>query len=585
MNVFQQFHSFILTTLEALVQQGTLPQGLDFSKVVVQPPHDPTHGDLATNAAMVLAKPSGMAPKDLALLLRAQFERLESVQACTLAGPGFLNFHLAPRVWIEEMKAILCHPETYGNSTLGGRQKVNVEYVSTNPTGPLHIGHCRVAIVGDVLASLLEKVGYAVTREYYVNDAGGQANDLARSVYRRYLEALGHQVDGDAAAFGSYGGPYLIPVGKKLADQVGDRWVKAAEEAWLAEIRAFAIEEMMQLIRRDLAALNIYQDIFSSELAVVKAGKVQEAMQNLQAKGLIYQGVLEKPKGKEIEDWEEREQTLFKSTQFGDDTDRAIQKSDGSWTYFASDVAYHLDKLQRDTPILVNVWGADHAGYVKRISSAVKALSDQQAEIHCILCQMVRFISGGQVLKMSKRAGNFVTVQDALEKVGLDAMRFMMVSRKNDAALDFDFEQVVEQSKDNPVFYVQYAYARSSSIKRHIQALFPALDITPQTLATLDLSTLEQPEFMTLIKKLAQWPRILEMAAQTFEPHRITYYLHELASEFHTLWNQGKEKHHLRFINSENAQETQKNFSLITSLATVLQSGLKLLGVRPREEM
>lgn len=580
-NIYEYFRTQILTLIEDLIQDNKLPKDLQTQSVTVQAPKDTSHGDLATNVAMVLAKQAGQNPKDLASLFKPYLEDFKAVDHVQIAGPGFINLTLQKEFWIEQIPPILRAGLNYGDSLLGQGAPINVEYVSTNPTGPLHIGHCRVAIVGDVLASLLEKSGFKVTREYYINDAGGQANDLARSAHKRYLEALGHKVD----ELGSYGGTYLIPVGEKLAKEVGDLYEKTPEEEWLAPIRAFAIAEMMNLIKHDLSALGIHQDIFSSELAIVKAGKVEQALKALADKGLIYKGVLEQPKGKQIDDWEPREQTLFKSSQFGDDTDRALIKSDGTWTYFASDIAYHYDKLLRGSNTLINVWGADHAGYVKRLTSAVKALSDNRATVICLLAQMVRFMVDGEPVKMSKRKGTFITVNDALEKVGLDAMRFMMMSRRCDQALDFDFKKVVEQSKDNPVFYVQYAYARAHSIKRHIKDLFPDLDLSPNALADLDLKSLKEDAFIDVIQKLAQWPQLVKSAAELHEPHKITFYLQELAASFHGLWNLGKDAHHLRFINPANAHETQINFALIQAVVTVLASGFKLLGIPPREEM
>ena len=575
MNPFSLFLDHSRDMTKDLIKEGILPEETLLDRFVVEPPKDASHGDLATNVAMVLCKPAKMSPRALAEHYVDRFKSHKDVESAEIAGPGFINIRLTPSFWHSQLSTLLKAGEAYGSS------HINVEYVSTNPTGPLHIGHCRVAVVGDVLASLLEKAGYKVTREYYINDAGGQANNLARSTYKRYLQALGQTIDD----LGSYGGDYLIPVGEALSKDVGEKWVDKPEGDWLADVRAYAIEAMMALIKRDLATLNIHQDVFSSELAIVKAGRVEEAIEDLTQKGLIYKGVLEQPKGREIDDWEPREQTLFRSSQFGDDVDRAIKKSDGSWTYFASDMAYHLDKLKRGSPKLINVWGADHGGYVKRLSSAVIALSDGAAEVNCILCQMVRFMVNGKALKMSKRDGNFITVDEAIEKVGLDAMRFLMVSRKNEAFLDFDFEKAVEQSKDNPVFYVQYAYARCHSIKRHIIEQFPGLDLSSMTLSQLPLEALDSEEFLNLIKKLSEWQRLIEMAARTYEPHRITYYLGELAAEFHGLWNKGKEHFHLRFIDPDNKNLTQKHFALVAAVATVIESGLNLLGVTPQEKM
>ncbi|MFN9001357.1 MAG: arginine--tRNA ligase, partial [Holosporales bacterium] len=495
-------------------------------------------------------------------------------------GPGFMNLRLRPSVWCAELRDLLHAGERYGESSLGHGHSVNVEYVSANPTGPMHIGHCRGAVVGDALANLLIKAGYAVTKEYYINDAGNQANELARSAYNRYLEALGHPPYKETA----YGGAYLIPVGKALAEKYGDSLVGKEEAQWLDEVRLFAVDAMMAMIRKDLDDLNIKMDVFTSERALVEAGKVQAAVQRLRDLGLIYQGILEAPKGKVIDDWEPREQTLFRSSQFGDDVDRPLMKSDGSWTYMAPDIAYHYDKYQRGSHLLVDILGADHGGYVKRISAAVKAISEGQAEVVVRLCQMVKFLDRGQVLKMSKRSGVFVTVADAIERVGRDALRFMMLTRKNDAPLEFDFQQVIEQTKDNPVFYVQYASARCFSVLRHAKEAFPDLDLSAQGFSSVEYG-FEDDEVLSLIRHLAAWPRTVESAAESFEPHRIAYYLHELAAHFHALWNKGKEKTHLRFIDPEHRLQTQQNLGLVRAVLCVLTSGLEVLGVQPLEEM
>ncbi len=581
MTVFHHFHSQIANITTSLVSDGVFSETPDVSRFVVEPPKDVSHGDLATNVAMVFSKLAQTNPRALAEHYKTALEALDDIESVEIAGPGFINLKLKDSYWHKDLQKLLASDERIGSSSIGQGEKVNVEYVSTNPTGPLHIGHCRVAVVGDVLAKLLEKAGYVVTKEFYINDAGGQANDLARSTYKRYMQALGHQIED----LGSYGGDYLIPVGEALAKDVGGKYEGKDESIWLADIRAYAIDAMMALIKRDLATLKIHQDVFTSELSLVKAGRVTDVIQDLRKRDLVYEGVLEKPKGKQIDDWEPREQTLFRSEQFGDDVDRAIMKSDGSWTYFASDMAYHLDKLERGTPTLVNVWGADHGGYVKRLSAAVKALSDGQAKVHCVLCQMVRFMVNGEALKMSKRDGNFVTVDEAIGKVGLDAMRFLMVSRKNDAFMDFDFEKAVEQSKDNPVFYVQYAHARCHSIRRHVQEAFPEMDISDAALANLSFETMDEPEFLAMTKKLAEWQRVIEMAATHYEPHRIPYYLGEVAAEFHGLWNKGKDNLELRFIDPKNPQFTQKNFAIVAAVAKVIKSGLDLLGVSAPERM
>ncbi len=551
------------------------------NKIVAEPPKNLSHGDIATNVAMVLAKAVGMKPMDIAHQYVEELGKNPAISKLDIAGPGFVNITLSADFWLQQLKNILSNHQTYGHSSSGKGKNINVEYVSTNPTGPLHIGHCRVAIVGDVMANLLAKSGYKVTKEYYINDAGGQADSLARSVYKRYLESLGH----DVSEIGEYTGDYLIVVGQKLAKKVQDRYVNLPEHDWLADIKEFAITEMMAMIKSDLAKLNIHHDVFTSELAIVKAGKVDQAIDDLQQKGLVYNGVLEKPKGFSDEDWEPRKQLLFKSSEFGDDTDRAIKKSDNSWTYFASDIAYHLDKMQRDNTILLNIWGADHIGFVKRLTAAVNALSDKSVSLHFILCKMVRFIENGQALKMSKRLGNFITVDDAISRVGVDAMRFMMVSRKNDAALDFDFAKVLEQTKDNPVFYVQYAYARCHSIRRNILDLFPDINIDYSALADLSYGNDYADEMIEIIKKLVEWPRVLESATSMYEPHRVTYYLSELAGCFHSMWNKGSDNLSLRFIDESSKSKTQKNFAFVLAVITVLRSGLEVLGVTPTEEM
>lgn len=581
MNVYTYFSDEIKKIIKGMQAHFPHVEEFPLDKIVVEPAKDPTHGDLATNAAMILSKLAGMSPHQLAPLLVDKIKELPSVSAAEVAGPGFINISLQDEFWLTQLKEILRENNAYGDSKVGNGKSVNVEYVSVNPTGPMHIGHCRGAVVGDVLASLLEKAGYKVTREFYSNDAGGQADELARSAYKRYLEALNQPIED----LGAYGGDYLKPVGQALADTFGDSLVGQEENEWLKEVRSFAISKMMGLIKQDLHDLNIHHDIFTSEYEMVKAGNVDKALKTLDDQGLIYEGILEKPKGKEVEDWEPRQQTLFKATDFGDDVDRPLKKSDGSWTYFASDIAYHFLKFNRGSSILVNVWGADHGGYVKRITSAVEAITASQAEIHCLLCQMVRFIDNGEILKMSKRKGTFITVREGLEKVGLDAIRFMMVSRKNDAPLDFDFSKAIEQSKENPVFYVQYAYARCHSIKRHVMEQFPNLDLSPQTLSQMDVSDLDQEEFIALIKKLVSWPRLIEQAARAYEPHRITYYLSELAADFHGLWTQGKDAYNLRFIDPQNAHRTQIHFALVQAVATVLESGFKILGITARESM
>ena len=581
MNLFSTFQTEILMSIQQLMAEGKLKDDLILDRITAEPPRDTSHGDISTNAAMVLAKPLGMAPLAVADLLLAKFRNLPSVAKATAVAPGFINFHMKKEFWLDHLRLILKHETSYGDSTLGRGQRVNVEYPSINPTGPLHMGHCRIAIVGDVMASVLSKAGYTVTRESYINDSGGQALHLARSLYARYLEAL----EEDVAAPAMYQGSYLIPVAQAMVAQEGRRWVGLPEEEWLEPFRAFAIEHMMGLIEKDLERLGITLDIYTSERKIVEEGKVEEAFQRLQEMGLIYQGILEAPKGKIIEDWEPREQSLFKSTLFGDDVDRALKKSDGSWTYLAPDIAYHYDKLCRGSETLIDILGADHIGYTKRITAAVNAISQGKAKVVTRICQLVKFLDQGTVAKMSKRAGVFITVEKAVAEVGKDTIRFMMMTRKNDAPMDFDFDQVVAQTRDNPVFYVQYAYARCHSIRRHLVNAFPDLDITSSTLSRLNFDMLEDDSDQELIKILANWPRQVEAAAQAYEPHRIAYYLLEVATAFHALWNKGKEDTELRFIFPQNAAASQQRYALVGATALVLASGFNVLGIKPLEEL
>lgn len=581
MNLYTLLRTDILASIEQLMREGKLSPSLTLNRITTEPPRDPSHGEISTNAAMVLSKEAGMEPMAIAELLLGKLRFLPSVQEATAVMPGFVNFRMNPGFWLERLREILRSGLAYGDSEMGQGRYVNIEYPSVNPTGPLHMGHCRISVVGDVMASLLEKAGYRITRESYVNDAGGQALQLARSLYARYLEALGE----DAPEPAAYKGAYLIPVGKEIAAREGARWVGLSEEDWIEDFRALAVEDMMKLIREDLARLGVHLDVYTSERRLVAEGKVEEAFQHLQEQGLIYQGILEAPKGKIIEDWEPREQVLFRSTDFGDDIDRPLKKSDGSWTYLAPDIAYHYDKYRRGFSILIDILGADHGGYVKRLGAAVNAMTQGDARLVVRICQMVKFMDQGTVLKMSKRAGVFVTVREAIEKVGKDAIRFMMVTRKNDAPMEFDFAQVIQQSRDNPVFYVQYAHARCYSVLRHLRETFPDLDISSQTLARINLDTLMNEDDQALIRILASWPRQVEVAAEAFEPHRIAYYLSEVASAFHALWNKGKEDAELRFIFPDNPEVTQQRFALVWATAIVLASGFKVLGITPVEEM
>lgn len=583
MNVFSAFKAIVESEIESLVADGTLPAGTDGTRVSVDPPRDPSHGDLATNAAMVLAKPAGLKPRDLAETLAERLRAKDTVETVDVAGPGFINLRLSDDFWRARLVDILDAGTDYGRSEMGQRRPVNVEYVSANPTGPLHVGHARGAVVGDVLAALLDKAGYAVTREYYINDAGSQVDVLARSAYLRYREALGEDI-GEIPE-GLYPGDYLIPVGAAIAARDGDKWRDVAEEAWLPEFRAFSVSAMMDLIREDLAVLNIRHDEFSSERALVDAGGVDAALATLDAEGLIYEGVLEPPKGKLPDDWEERPQTLFRASDFGDDTDRPLKKSDGSWTYFASDLAYHQDKYRRGFTRLIDVWGADHGGYVKRVGAGVKALTDGKAEIDVKLCQMVRLLEDGEPAKMSKRAGTFVTLRDLADAVGKDVIRFIMLTRKNDAPLDFDLVKVREQSRDNPVFYVQYAHARTHSVANMAAEAFPDADFGVEALGGANLARLTDSDELALIRLLAAWPRTVEGAAGAHEPHRLAFYLYDLAAAFHALWSKARGEPGLRFVVAEDQEVTRARMALVLAVRAVVASGLEIMGVTPVDEL
>ena len=580
MNLFSQIRELVIDNLHAMLSEGSLPHGLSFDNVAVEPPRDAAHGDMATNAAMVLAKPAQMKPRDIAELLVQNLAMDPRIESAEVAGPGFINLRLSETLWRDLVKNVLETGADFGRSGMGQGKKVNVEYVSANPTGPLHVGHTRGAVFGDALASLLDFAGYEVTREYYINDGGAQVDVLARSVYLRYLEAHGQDV---AFEDGTYPGDYLVPVGQALKDKVGDAYVGQDESVWLIEIREFATAAMMDLIRDDLKALNVTMDKFFSEKSLYGTGLIEDALASLETKGLIYEGVLEPPKGKKPEDWEPREQTLFKSTEHGDDVDRPVKKSDGAWTYFAPDIAYHYDKVQRGYDELIDIFGADHGGYVKRMKAAVSALSDGQTSLDIKLTQLVKLWKNGEPFKMSKRAGNFVTLRDVVEQVGADVTRFVMLTRKNDAPLDFDFDKVLEQSKDNPVFYVQYAHARVCSALKKAGETGAA--VTDADLAGADLSLLSDPAEISVAKKLAEWPRLVGIAGRTSEPHRVAFYLYELASELHSLYHMGKDKPELRFVQDGNAQATQAKIALARAVAIVISAGLGILGVTPAQEM
>lgn len=576
MNLFADIRALVVNCLTEMVAEGVLPGDLTFDNVAVEPPRDSAHGDMATNAAMVLAKQAKQKPRDIADALASKLVGDDRITSADVAGPGFLNLRLSASVWHGVIRAALTQ-SGFGRSDMGQGQKINVEYVSANPTGPLHVGHTRGAVFGDALASLLDFAGYNVTREYYINDGGGQVDVLARSVYLRYLEAHGQEV---AFEDGTYPGDYLVPVGEALKDKVGDIYVGQGEDVWLTAIREYATEAMMDLIRADLKSLGVEMDMFYSEKSLYGTGRIEAAIDDLRAKGLIYEGYLEPPKGKKPDDWEPRKQTLFKSTEHGDDVDRPVQKSDGSWTYFAPDIAYHYDKVSRDFDALIDVFGADHGGYVKRMKAAVSALSGGSVPLDIKLTQLVKLYKNGAEFKMSKRAGTFVTLRDVVDAVGADVTRFHMLTRKNDAPLDFDFDKVTEQSKDNPVFYVQYAHARVKSVLRKAE-----MDVSPAILGDLDLSSLTHEAEIAVAKKLAEWPRLVEIAARTHEPHRIAFYLYELASEFHALWNRGNDDTSLRFLQEGDVAATQVKIALISSVAVVISAGLGILGVTPMDEM
>ncbi|OYZ14385.1 MAG: arginine--tRNA ligase [Sphingomonadales bacterium 28-64-96] len=572
MNLFTDYAAVLKAALAELTDAGTLPTGLSHANVTVEPPRDASHGDLATNAAMVLAKPAGMNPRALAEALVAALRTKPGIAAAEVAGPGFINLKLADSVWHAQINAMLGAGSDYGRSTVGQAKRINVEYVSANPTGPMHMGHCRGAVVGDALAGLLEYAGWDVTKEYYINDAGGQVDTLARSAHLRYREALGETIE---IPEGFYPGDYLVPVGAALAAEFGDTHVNAPEADWLALFRTRTVALMMERIRADLALLGIEQSVFFSEASL--GTKVQDALDTLKSKGLIYEGVLEKPKGDAADDWEARPQTLFRSTDFGDDQDRAMQKSNGNWTYFAGDVAYHWDKLTRGYDALVNIFGADHAGYVKRMTAAVKALSDGRVPLDIKIVNLVKLLRAGEPVKMSKRAGTFVTLGEVVEEVGKDVVRFVMLTKRPESMMDFDFAKVVEQSRDNPVFYVQYAHARIASLGRKVLEAGVAL---PEP----DLTLLDADE-LNVVKMAANFPRIVEQAADAREPHRIAFYLGDLAAAFHSQWNAGNDDATRRFVLADRPDLTAARLAMARAVGQVIRNGLAVIGVAAAEEL
>ena len=576
MSLYARYAALLDGVLDDLQAEGALPAELNRRAVAVEPPRDPSHGDLASNAAMVLAKGAGTNPRALASAIAPRLETLPGVTSVEIAGPGFLNIRLSPDAWRDELEAILREGEAYGLSKIGDNERVNVEYVSANPTGPMHMGHCRGAVVGDALARLLEAAGFRVTKEYYVNDAGSQVDTLARSAHLRYREELGEDI-GEIPE-GLYPGDYLKPVGVALAAEYGTKYAEAPESEWLDLFKKKTVAAMIELIKHDLGLLGIHHDVFASEAELTAAGGPDRAMAALSEKGLVYRGKLERPKSiDEHDEWEPVELTLFRSTQFGDDQDRPLKKSDGSWTYLGGDAAYHLQKAEK-ADHLVNIWGADHSGTVKRVKAAVTALTDGRVDLDVKIVQMVKLLRAGEPIKMSKRSGSFVTLADVVREVGKDVVRFMMLTRRADAPLDFDFAKVVEASKDNPVFYVQYAHARISSLKRKAADAGLSLD-TPADLALLD------DEEIALVKLAAQYPRTVEAAAMAHEPHRIAFYLYDLAAAFHALWHRGNDDPERRFLVENNAELSRARLELALGIGQVIRSGLALMGVAATEEM
>src|SRR5215467_2241983 len=584
-NVFAEMLERVRVASEALIAARILPSGIDQSRVTVEPARDAAHGDMATNAAMVLAKDAGRKPRELAETIAEKLRADALVAKAEVAGPGFVNITLRPAAWADTLRAAVRSGSGYGKIELGHGAPVNVEYVSANPTGPMHVGHGRGAVFGDALANLLAFAGFKVTREYYINDAGVQVDLLARSAFLRYREALGEKIG--AIPEGLYPGDYLKPVGAAIAAEYGDALAKQSATSWLPIVRDKAVAMMMDTIRDDLAALDVKPDVFFSERSLLMSGedRVGATIEFLRQRGDVYEGRLPPPKGAPAEDWEDREQTLFRSIAFGDDVDRPLKKSDGSYTYFASDIAYHADKIRRGFRTLIDVWGADHGGYIKRMKAAVAALSDGKAELDVKLVQLVKLLRAGEPVKMSKRAGEFVTLRDVVDEVGPDAVRFMMLFRKNDAVLDFDLAKVLEQSRDNPVFYVQYGHARGHSVFRNAREAFSDLPPLTEMVNAANLDLLSDPAELSLIRQIALYPRVVEAAAAAHEPHRIAFYLYDLASDFHALWTLGNASPHLRFIINNNRQMTMARLVLVQGVVTVLASGLALLGVGAPTEM
>lgn len=583
MNIFQEYRNRIVDILAHMSQTGDLPAGLDLSRVTVEPPRDASHGDMSTNAAMVLSKAAGKNPRQLGEALAEKIKALDGVAEVTVAGPGFVNFRLEAAAWLSTIRNVLSAGVHFGNSGIGRNKKVNIEYVSANPTGPMHAGHMRGAVIGDALAALLEKAGYDVTREYYFNDAGAQVDVLARTVFLRYREALGEDIG--AIPEGLYPGEYLKDVAQQLAARDGKKWLETDEAAWLDPIRAFAVAAMMKMIKEDLDLIGIRHDVFTNEREIIENGTLEKCFSALQEQGLIYQGTLPPPKGKEMEDWEPAELTLFRSSNFGDASDRPLKKRDGTWAYIMPDIAYHYDKLQRGFSWMINLLGKDHGGYEQRMRPAITALGGGKAHLDVVYCGMVKLFKNGEPVKLSKRSGNIITLREVVEEVGPGVARFFMLLRTPDTELDFDFDKVVEQSKDNPVFYVQYAHARCHSVLRNAREMFAGIETDAAALSTADVSLLDSEEELKLVRLMAAWPRFVETAAEAHEPHRITFYLQELAAEFHAFWNKGRDDASLRFLHENDRGLSFARLALVRSVATVIASGLAVMGVTPLEEL
>jgi arginyl-tRNA synthetase len=583
MNVFNLYQNQIVELLKDMVAKGELPEGLDFSKVKVEPPREVAHGDMATNAAMVLSKPAGKNPRQLGEILVEKLKALPTVSEASVAGPGFVNFRLKSEFWLEMVKDILKAGIHYGDSTMGNHEKVNIEYVSVNPTGPMHAGHIRGAVIGDTLASLLQKAGYDVTREYYFNDAGAQVDVLARTTFLRYREALGENIG--EIPDGLYPGEYLKDVGAALAERDGNKWLGRDESEWLVPIREFAVAAMMIMIRKDLELIGIHHDVFTNEREMVENGTLDICFKKLQDLGLVYQGTLPPPRGKEMDDWEPVELTLFRSSQFGDSTDRPLKKRDGYWAYIMPDIAYHYNKISRGYGWMINLLGKDHGGYLERMRPAVAALGGDTVKLDVVYCAMVKILKDGVPVKLSKRSGNMITLREIVEEVGSGAVRFYMMSRTPDSELDFDFTKVVEQSKDNPVFYVQYAHARCCSVLRNAKEMFKGVDLSDAALTQANIQRLNSEAELQLVRMMASWPRMVCAAAEAHEPHRIASFLHDMASEFHAFWNKGRDDTTLRFLIEQDKELSMARLALVRAVATVIASGLAVMGVTPLEEL